>query len=144
MAEINKMLDDAIETEIRNLNALETGSKEKSSVIDDIATLYKLRIDEVKANADAEEKRERRIMDSERQKADDAARMQEDAFKQRQIQEQSLDRYVKIGIAVAELTLPLVFYGVWMRRGFKFEETGSFTSTTFRNLIGRFRPTKRG
>lgn len=35
MAEINKMLDDAIETEIRNLNALETGSKEKSSVIDD-------------------------------------------------------------------------------------------------------------
>lgn len=28
MAEINKMLDDAIETEIRNLNALETGSKE--------------------------------------------------------------------------------------------------------------------
>lgn len=45
--------------------------------------------------------------------------------------------------AGAELILPLIFYGVWMRRGLKFEETGTFTSQTFKWLASRFKPTKR-
>lgn len=53
-----------------------------------------------------------------------------------------VDRCVRAGVAVGELVLPLVFYGIWMNKGFKFEETGSFTSTTFKNLLNRFRPTK--
>jgi hypothetical protein len=46
-------------------------------------------------------------------------------------------------MAAAELVLPLMFYGVWMRRGFKFEQDGTFTSQTFRGLFSRFRPTKK-
>lgn len=46
-------------------------------------------------------------------------------------------------IAAAEIVLPLVFYAAWMRKGFKFEETGTFTSTTFRGLFGKFKPTKK-
>jgi len=53
------------------------------------------------------------------------------------------DRYFKLGIAAAELLIPLMFYGIWMRKGFKFEETGTYTSTTFRGLFNRFRPTKK-
>ena len=53
------------------------------------------------------------------------------------------DRYVKIGIAAAELVLPLTFYAFWMRKGFKFEEKGTYTSTTFRGLFSRFKPTKK-
>jgi hypothetical protein len=49
---------------------------------------------------------------------------------------------VRIAVAGAELVLPLMFYGIWMRRGFKFEESGVYSSTTFRNLFSRFRPTK--
>ena len=56
--------------------------------------------------------------------------------------EKQEDRWVKLGMASAELVLPLVFYATWMRRGFKFEETGAFTSQTFKGLISRFRPTK--
>ena len=61
---------------------------------------------------------------------------------QRDIADKVKERYFKTGIAVAEIILPLVFYGIWMGKGFKFEETGSITSTTFKGLINRFRPTK--
>lgn len=72
----------------------------------------------------------------------DADRAREDRALQQQARDNRIDRYVRTGIAAAELVLPLVFYGIWMGQGFKFEESGSFTSTTFKNLLNRFRPTK--
>lgn len=228
MAEIKSLLDDVIEQEIRNVEALESGSDEKSSAIRDLATLHKLRIEEIKAETEADEKRERRIMDSEQRKAEltlkekqaeqqeaqqkaelsikerqvdgadadrkikdeqfkaeldlktrqitgdsadhelkekqfeaetthqkaelalkerelnskDADRTREEELQIRQARDQMIDRCMKTGVAIGELVLPLVFYGIWMNRGFKFEESGSFTSTTFKNLLNRFRPTK--
>lgn len=59
-----------------------------------------------------------------------------------QVEEKSKDRIVKIVLESAGIVLPIVFYGIWMKRGFKFEETGVFTSKTFSGLINRFRPTK--
>ena len=50
--------------------------------------------------------------------------------------------YVKLGIELLSVIGPLVFYGIWMRRGLKFEETGTITSSIFKGLIGKFKPTK--
>ena len=52
------------------------------------------------------------------------------------------DRYFKAGIAAAEIIIPIVFYSVWLKKGFKFEEKGIFTSTTFRSLWSKFKPRK--
>lgn len=228
MAEIKSLLDGVIEQEIQNVEALSSGTDEKSKAIQNLATLHKLRIEEIKAETEAEEKRERRVMDSEQHKAElalkekqatqqetqhqaelsikerqvdsaeaerkmkdeqfkaelalkkrqadgdtaehklkekqsetesghkgaelalkereldskDADRTQEGELQKRQARDQMVDRCVRAGVAVGELVLPLVFYGIWMNKGFKFEETGSFTSTTFKNLLNRFRPTK--
>ena len=153
MADIQSLLDGVIETEIQNLESLSSGSDEKSKAIQNLATLHKLRIEEIKAGTDADEKRERRKMDSEQRKAEltlkereldskAADRDREEMFQKRQAMDQMIDRCVRTGVAVGELVLPLVFYGIWMNKGFKFEETGSFTSTTFKNLLNRFRPTK--
>ena len=49
---------------------------------------------------------------------------------------------VKYGIDMAGIVLPLAFYGVWMNRGLEFEKEGSFTSATFKGLLGKFKPTK--
>ena len=68
---------------------------------------------------------------------------QEMRLKEAQLVEQKKDRYFRLGLETAGLVLPLIFYGIWMRKGFKFEETGTFTSTTFRGLFNRFRPTKK-
>lgn len=100
--EIKDLLGEEIKTEIQNLSTLEPGSKEKSTAIDDLAKLYRLRIED----------------------------------------ESRKDRYFRLGVEAAGIILPLIFYGIWLRKGFKFEETGTFTSTTFRSLFNKFRPTR--
>lgn len=228
MADIQSLLDGVIVQEIQNVEALTSGTEEKSAAIRDLATLHKLHIEEIKAQTEAEEKKERRVMDSEQRKAElalkekqaeqqkaqqeaelsikerqmdgadadrqmkdeqfkaeialkerqaegdtaehklkekqtqaesehrtaelalkereldgkDADRTHEEESQTRQARDQMIDRCMRAGVAVGELVLPLVFYGIWMNRGFKFEETGAFTSTTFKNLLNRFRPTK--
>ena len=61
---------------------------------------------------------------------------------EKEIRERRIDRWVNGAITVASTAASLVFYGVWMHKGFKFEETGTFTSTTFKGLFNRFRPMK--
>ena len=133
---IDELLNEEIADEIKALFELEAGSNEKSAAIEDLTKLYKLRIEENKSSWDADDKYNRRIMD---EKSND----KDDEIKQKQLEEQVKDRYFKVGIAAAELMIPLMFYGIWMNKGFKFEETGTITSSTFKGLINRFKPTKK-
>jgi hypothetical protein len=137
---IKELLNEEIAAEIQAISSLDSGSEEKSKAIEDLAKLYRLRIEETKSELDAEDKRSRRTLESE-------ASVRENEIKKSQLDEQIKadvkDRYFKLGIAAAELLIPLMFYGIWMRKGFKFEETGTYTSTTFRGLFNRFRPTKK-
>lgn len=133
---IKNLLSEEIAAEIQALSELSSGSKEKSTAIEDLTKLYKLRIEESKSEWDADEKYNRRVME-------DEANARENEVKRIQLAEQVKDRYFRVGIAAAELMIPLMFYGIWMKKGFKFEETGTYTSTTFRGLFNRFRPTKK-
>jgi hypothetical protein len=127
--EIRELLGEEIKTEIRNLSTLEPGSKEKSTAIEDLAKLYKLRIEETKNEWDFSEKYDAREGDIQ--------------LKKDQLEEQVKDRYFRLGVEAAGIILPLIFYATWMKRGFRFEETGTYTSTTFRGLFNRFKPTKK-
>lgn len=115
---IKKMLDEEIMEEITDLSNLQSGSEEKSTAIDDLVKLHKLRIEEAKVELEGEK------------------------LKKDPITEQSKDRYLRFGLEAAGIILPLIFYAAWMKKGFKFEETGTYTSTTFRGLFNRFRPNK--
>ena len=55
---------------------------------------------------------------------------------------EKINQYLERGIELAGVILPLVFYGVWMKKGLEFEQTGTFTSTTFKTLINKFKTTK--
>lgn len=133
---IKDLLSEEIAEEIQALSTLEAGSKEKSTAIEDLTKLYKLKIEENKSEWEADEKYNRRVME-------DESNMRDDELKQVQIAEQVKDRYFRLGIAAVDLMIPLMFYGIWMKKGFKFEETGTYTSTTFRGLFNCFRPTKK-
>ena len=122
--EIREMLEEEIKVEIRDLSALETGSKEKADAITNLAALYKLKIDDDKVQLEVEEK-----LNNDQLKLEDRA-------------ERNKDRYIRLGLEAAGIVLPLMFYAIWMKKGFKFEENGTYTSTTFRGLFNRFRPTK--
>ena len=151
---IKELLNEEIAAEIQAISYLGSGSEEKSKAIEDLAKLYRLRIEETKSELDAEDKRSRRTLESEasvreneikKSQLDEQikADVQDEQYKRSQLDEQVKDRYFRLGIAAAELLIPLMFYGIWMRKGFKFEETGTYTSTTFRGLFNRFRPTKK-
>jgi hypothetical protein len=117
--EIKECLDKEIEREINEMHLLWANPKEEgyTNATERLAKLYKIRADEKQAEREALAKSE-------------------------QLAEAKKDRWIRFGVDTAGILLPLGFYAVWMRRGLKFEETGSFTSTTFRGLFNRFRPTR--
>ena len=128
MADIKCLLDDVIEQEIANVESLDSGSDKKSAAIRDLATLHKLRIEEIKAQTEVDEKCERRAMDSDKQEAElaikeqeldskDTDRAREEELQNRQARDQMIDRIVRTAVAVGELVLPLIFYVIWRNRG---------------------------
>lgn len=127
--EIKGLLEEEIKSEIENLSSLEAGSQEHSTAVESLAKLYKLKLEEDKSSIEHIEKIDNREIDIN--------------LKRAQMEEAIKDRYFRIGIAAAEIVLPLVFYGIWMKRGFAFEKDGTFTSQTFRGLFSRFKPTKK-
>ena len=122
--EIQNLLDEEIVRRLKGLNSMESGSKEIGVAIEDVEHLFKMRVEERKLNneleSNAREERDKLVENASRAK----------------------DRYIRLGLDVAGLILPLMFYGIWMAKGLKFEETGTFTSTTFRTLFNKFKPTK--
>lgn len=123
--EHRKMLDDEIAARIGYLDATNAGNDTDKEAIEQLTKLCKIANDADKIESD--------FADTVRKATDDIATHKE----------MKKERYCKIGIAAAEIIIPLVFYGIWFKRGLKFEETGAFTSTTFKGLINRFRPTKK-
>ena len=114
---IKEKLDKEIERELDEMYLAHPNEEGYSAATERLETLYKLKIDEAKAESEV-------------------------LTTNQQLAESKKDRWIKLGVEVAGIVLPLGFYGIWMGRGLKFEQTGSFTSTTFRGLINRFRPTK--
>ena len=49
--------------------------------------------------------------------------------------EERLKTFINLGLGIAGLAVPIIFNCYWMANGFKFEETGSFSSKTFNWLI---------
>ena len=127
--ENGRLLEEVISAEIKRLYSLEPGSQEHSAAVDSLTKLYKLKLEDDKNAIEHLDKA--RCCES------------DEFYKSAQLTESVKDRYFRLCIAGAELILPLIFYGVWMRRGFKFEQEGTFTSQTFRGLFSRFRPTKK-
>ena len=122
--EIIELMESEIVTLIKELSMHEPGSKEYDDITKAIDSLYAtlnkektLMLEEVKMEKDLE--------------------LQENVNK-----DNKLLTAVKCGIDIAGIVLPLAFYGVWMNRGLEFEKEGSFTSTTFKGLLGKFKPTK--
>ncbi len=151
---IKELLRNEIVSDFESLEGLTVGSKERASAVEDLVKLYRLTIEESKVEQDFKLKKAEHKELTIRQEKDYNLRVKQfeldkmvktkgSESEDKNSREQKIDRYVKWGIAVAEIILPLAFYARWMRRGFEFEETGTYTSTTFRGLFSHFRPTKR-
>lgn len=117
MTEIRELLDEKIKTELENLDCLETGSDKKSSAVEDVTKLYKLQIEESRAE-------------------------NEQADKEAQRKEAKKDRWINVVTQVSLAIGGWIVYDIWNKRGLKFEETGTVTSQWTRNLISKMTPKK--
>lgn len=118
MDEIKKMLDEEIRFEIDNLGDIDIGSEKQTVAVDNLAKLYKLRIDENRNLSDADEK-------------------------QKQLKEDARIQRIRLGIEIASIIVSVAFSSHWMRKGYEFETNQTYTSTTFRDcrkgVFDRFR-----
>lgn len=128
------MLDDEMKTIIEGLKPLTPSSKEYSDAVDNLAKLYKLRIEDSKAAMEYNKE-----IDNDQFRKDQLEK--EEQSRKEQLVEQRIDRVVRIVLVGFEIMVPIIFYNSWLNRGIEFEKTGAFTSLTVRNLINRFRPT---
>lgn len=139
---IVELLENEIETEINGLCMLEDGSEEKLRAISGIAQLQKLVMESEKTEAEVESIR----INSENEAIKvwteiDKTKAETESIRSGNSStvERNIDKAARYAIDAAGIVVPVVFYNTWMKRGFKFEETGTFTSTTFRNMINKFR-----
>ena len=136
--ETKELLEDVIAGKLQILKEeLSMDDKDKTESVSDVINLCKAMIEDDKVKLDNEEKIKKREADERTLKE---ARESDEKFKEQQEKNQKWDRRIKYGLDAASIGLPLLFYGIWMRQGFRFEETGTYTSQTFRNLFGRFSP----
>ena len=145
--DIITMLDEQIKAELGGLSGLAVGSKEYTEAIEGLAKLYRLRIDDSKAameyNKEIDDDNFRRDqMEQEKTQHQEQVEREEQSRKE-QLAEQKKDRYIKIGIAAAELMVPLVFFAKIYQMGYDLEKDGTFTVQTLKNLIRFVKPTKR-
>ena len=145
--DIITMLDEQIKAELGGLSGLAVRSKEHTEAIEGLAKLYRLRIDDSKAameyNKEIDDENFRRDqMEQEKTQHQEQVEREEQSRKE-QLAEQKKDRYIKIGIAAAELMVPLVFFAKIYQMGYDLEKDGTFTVQTLKNLIRFVKPTKR-
>lgn len=125
MEKIQAMLDGEIVDGIENLSNLEPESEEYLKAVNGLEKLYKLRLEEIKMDHDF------------------SIHKHEQRLKSAELNDHAIDRYFKLGVEGAGIVLPLIFYAIWMQRGFEFEKEGTFTSTTFKGLFQKFKTTKK-
>lgn len=126
--ELNERLDKELEQRFEDLENLKTGSDEQGKATDNIVKLYKLRMDENEQenskNADEDKAvLERHKLELEEQKAKD-------------------DKLIRILTTVTSVGVTIAGFAVgshWYGKGFKFEETGTICSSTFKGLMRDFR-----
>lgn len=120
------LLEEQLKSGINHIGDLSDGSEEKARQIDDVATLYKLKIEEAKVQASliqAENERTKNERDLEQNKA--------------VLRNERLLQFVKTGAEVAIFVVGLIFYGNEIKRGYKYEyeENGYVSSPTFKNVM---------
>lgn len=145
--ELKELLGEEIKIEIGNLANMEPGSEEHSKAVDNLAKLYRLKIEEEKNAMEISEqiylREQNKVIEDERLEEQRIAREQEELYKKDQLAKEIRDQYLKYGLEAGLGLVTLMFYGYWMKKGFKFEETGTITSKTFMGLTKFFRPTRK-
>lgn len=118
--ELKEKFDKELERELGELEGLELGSDQMQKAAATIEMMHKLRMNEVNSDRDLEVK-----------KAELEAKEKELALETKKAKDAKVIAFVGSGITLGTFAIKLVNDNLWMAKGFKFEETGTFCSKVF-------------
>lgn len=121
---IETQLHDEIADELKNLRGIDVGTEEYRITVDGVAKLFGQAI-EMEKLAQSKE-----IQTFERD------------LKLKQMREEKLDRYIRNGIAVAGIIVPVVVTIWGTYKSFEFEKEGTITTIMGRGFISKLLPKK--
>lgn len=118
--ELKEKLNKELERELGELEGLELGSDQMQKAAATIEMMHKLRMNEVNSDRDLEVK-----------KAELEAKEKELALETKKAKDAKVIAFVGTGVTLGTFAIKLVNDNLWMAKGFKFEETGTFCSKVF-------------
>lgn len=116
---LRDQIDEELKERIKELGSIPAGTEQYEKASAAISELYKLRVEDYKADAE---------YDLECRKLDAA-----ENDRKAEAKENRLGRY----ITICSIVVPVVFNGYWLGRTLKFEETGVFTSIVSKGLVNK-------
>lgn len=129
--EIEDMLDEEIASGFTKIKEMTPGTNEHTTAVQALERLYKLRQEDIAKNREFMEKSERSV-DDERERE----------VKHKQMIWERIRDGLDIAVKVGAFVVPALVYCVYMDRGYKFEETGTYTSPTMKGLMSWYKPKK--
>lgn len=118
--ELKEKLDKELERELGELEGLELGSDQMQKAAATIEIMHKLRMNEVNSDRDLEVK-----------KAELISKEKELSIEAKKAKDAKVIAFVGTGVTLGTFAIKLVNDNLWMAKGFKFEETGTFCSKVF-------------
>lgn len=118
--ELKEKFDKELERELGELEGLELGSDQMQKAAATIEMMHKLRMNEIGSDRDLEVK-----------KAELEAKEKELALETKKAKDAKVIAFVGTGVTLGTFAIKLVNDNLWMAKGFKFEETGTFCSKVF-------------
>lgn len=118
--ELKEKLNKELERELGELEGLELGSDQMQKAAATIEMMHKLRMNEVNSDRDLEVK-----------KAELEAKEKELALETKKAKDTKMVALIGTGVTLGTFAVKLVNDNLWMAKGFKFEETGTFCSKVF-------------
>lgn len=125
--ELKEKLNKELERELGELEGLELGSDQMQKAAATIEMMHKLRMNEIGSDRDLEVK-----------KAELEAKEKELALETKKAKDAKVIAFVGTGVTLGTFAIKLVNDNLWMAKGFKFEETGTFCSKVFAGIWANF------
>ena len=125
---IIEQLDEEVSKLMEDLAKEETPSEEKVKLLDRVETLSKVRNERVKTDSE--------VIDLE------AKRKEEARKNEQKMKDDQKNFWSTVIIAVLEIGVPAVTYGLWAYASLKFEENGTIRNPVSKNINGRMKATK--
>lgn len=136
---LDDLLDEEIKREFEILKTLEPGTVEWEELTNSLQNLCRIRMDCVKIGAEFEDRDAQRLHEKELKEIDSAR----DEAKLQEAKKARRGEIIKdLFLGATGVGLPLLAYRHMFKEGMRFEQTGTYTSSTFKNLIKYIRPTK--